>query len=157
MRPILIDTNLLCLIVAGGVCPEAIGVHKRLRAFAIEDYRAIVAIGRRYTSVLTCPHVLAETSNLLAQTNDRQRAILLAGLADWIGRLDESGLASGAAVARPEYRRLGLTDAVLVLLALNGATLLTVDLPLYLAATAAGCAAINYNYVRDGVLDIRDV
>src|SRR5580693_521311 len=52
-----------------------------------------------------------------------------------ISNADERVIESRVAVQRPEYIRLGLTDAVLLELArCCGATLLTIDLNLYLAA-----------------------
>jgi hypothetical protein len=52
-------------------------------------------------------------------------------------------------VRRTEYRRLGLADAALLCVADSGATILTDDVDLYLAAVRAGLKAINYNHIRE--------
>ena len=66
-----------------------------------------------------------------------------------IQHADERFVASRIAFERDEYRRLGLTDSVLLAMATSGGTILTADAPLYIAAVAAGLPAINYNHVRE--------
>jgi hypothetical protein len=56
---------------------------------------------------------------------------------------------------RDEFIRLGLTDSVLLELGRSGATLLTVDLDLYLAALDAGLNVINYNHLKENRPDFR--
>jgi hypothetical protein len=46
------------------------------------------------------------------------------------------------------YLRLGLTDSALFSTTTASTTLLTDDLPLYIAATKAGRAAINFTHLR---------
>jgi hypothetical protein len=66
-----------------------------------------------------------------------------------IARYPESRIASVQGAERPEYNRLGLTDAVLLTVSAEGATLLTDDLDLHLAALNAGLSSINFNELRD--------
>jgi hypothetical protein len=58
-------------------------------------------------------------------------------------------LESNVAAARPEFFRLGLTDAALLHLSIEQAVLLTADLHLYLAALKGGLKAQNFNHLRD--------
>jgi hypothetical protein len=146
---IFIDANLLCLIVAGTTFPQAIGRHKRLRAFTVSDFDAVYAIASGYSEVTSCPHVLAETSNLISQTNDAEAFKLKEGLKALLYGMHEMQLASIIAMERPEYLTLGLTDAVILALHETPASLLTVDLGLTLAAQRAGIAVVNYNWIRD--------
>jgi hypothetical protein len=71
----------------------------------------------------------------------------------WVA--EEHIIKSKVVVGRKEFIRLGLTDAVLLELAHTGATLLIVDLALYLAAWAFGLNAINYNHVREQRVDFQ--
>lgn len=152
MRPVLIDTNLLAVVVVGSVCPDLFEKHKRLRAYLPEDYTAISNLLSTFDSVLVCPHVLAETSNIIRLTNETHAGLFGQALLALSSLLDERHLTLTDAAARPEYGRLGLTDAVLLTLASQGACLLSDDLDLYLAAAYAGYDAINYSHVRDALL-----
>ena len=77
MRRILVDANILCLLVAGYCAPSAIGRHKRLRAYGIDDFKRVSQLMAPFDKVVTCPHILTETSNLLAQTNEFEKQELL--------------------------------------------------------------------------------
>ena len=149
MSRIFIDANLLCLVVAGMFAPRAVGRHKRLRAYSIQDFDAVDRILSDHSEVASCAHVLAETSNLISQTNGDEAQILKSGLRSLVRGMRELPMASLAAMERPEYLRLGLTDAVLLALQQSPANLLTVDLGLTLAAQRAGFHVVNYNWMRD--------
>lgn len=98
--------------------------------------------------LLFCPNVLTETSNLIRHAPepiDREIAGTLSALAT---SSDETWISSPHAMQHSEYRRLGLTDAVLLTLAAKGGALLTLDLDLYLAAARAGHEVINFNHLR---------
>ncbi len=70
-------------------------------------------------------------------------------LADLASKFAERWIPSIVATTRPEFRRLGLTDAVLLCLAESGSPLLTKDSSLYRAAIDAGYAATNFNHLID--------
>jgi hypothetical protein len=146
---VFVDANLLCLIVAGTVVPEAIGRHKRLRAFTAFDFDAVYAIVSDHSEVASCPHVLTETSNLISQTHETEAVKLKEGLRQLLCGMHEIQVASILAMERPEYLALGLTDAVILALQKKPANLLTVDLGLTLAAQRAGFDVVNYNWLRD--------
>ncbi|CDO35842.1 PIN domain-containing protein [Novosphingobium sp. KN65.2] len=149
MSRILIDANLLCLIVAGFSAPKAIGRHKRLKAYGVEDFERVRELITPFDKVITCPHILTETSNLLANTNDVEKRDLLEGLKVLLQNMEEVRPPSLLACDHQAYHRLGLTDAVLLSMELSGAPLLTADLDLMLAASKEGRKAINYNWYRD--------
>lgn len=149
MNRLFIDANLLCLVVAGLFAPSAIGRHKRLKAFTLGDFNRVQDLASKFAAVVTCPHVLTETSNLLSQTNDDEKEILLFGLKSILNNIEEINIPANEASDRSEYKRLGLTDAVLLTLNQAKSALLTTDLALTLAAQNAGNEAINFNWVRD--------
>lgn len=150
MNRILVDANLLCVIVAGFHVPNALGRHKRLQAYSVQDFDLICRIIEPFEKVLTCPHILTETSNLLCNTNENEKFRLLEGLKLIIQEMEEIQLDSLFACNNSAYHRLGLTDAVLLTMEISGAPLVTADLGLALAAEGQGRKAINYNHYRDG-------
>ncbi len=149
MHRVFVDSNLLVLLVAGHTDPAIIHRHKRLRTFGPEDFERLceMLIGSR---VLVTPNTLTEASNLLAQHRDPDRTKLLATLATLIRETREIVIASTDAVGHSSFRRLGLTDAGLLSLVSSTRPIITVDLDLYLAATAAdSSSAVNYRHIQE--------
>jgi len=103
----------------------------------------------RFSDMILVPHVLAEASNLIRLgVKEPLLARFAARLAAIIMAAGEPGVSSRLAVERPEYLRLGLTDAVLLMLAASGGCLLTADVGLYVAALDAGYAAENFSHIQ---------
>lgn len=148
-KRLLLDTNLLVLLVVGVISPTCIARHRRLREYSIDDFLLLGSIVARAKQLLTTPNILSETSNLSSQIAEPWRSRIASGLARLIERHEEIYLASTVATTRSEFVRLGLTDSVTLALCEN-ASLLTVDLELYLAASRAGHDAQNFNHLRDG-------
>ena len=153
--PILLDTNVLVLVAVGLTNIEYIPKHKRLQAFDEQDFRIVSSLIEQSSGVVFCPNILTETSNLVRYIGDPMRSEIAATLASMTRRTEERFVASSDAMNRPEYNRLGLADAVLLTLAETGATVLTDDLGLYIAATTKGLNAINYNHFRELRTDFR--
>ena len=149
MPNLLIDTNLLLLLVVGSTDRSYVSRHKRLQAYSLEDYDKVMSIVSGYSGLVTCPNVWTETSNLVRYAPEPIRSRSSETLKTLIGRSTETYVESRRAATRREYSQLGLTDAVLLVLAESGSTLLTDDLDVYLAAGKAGHTAINYNHLRD--------
>jgi hypothetical protein len=151
MAPLLIDTNLLCLLLVGNVGTDRIAKHKRLAKYDVIDYDRVRSIALRSGQLVLCPHVLAETSNISRQTPEPLRSLIGAALQDIANASLELQIPARTAATAPEYLRLGLTDAVLLELGKFGRTLLSDDFDLCHAAAARGYSVINYNYLRDGM------
>lgn len=154
MSTVIVDANLLCLIVAGTFAPDAIGRHKRLRAYQLSDFHKVMEITEHFSSAVTCPNILTETSNLLSNTNDYERALLLSGLQTLVDETVEVHTPSSTACQSHFYLRLGLTDAVLLTAQIDNSTIFTVDLGLVLAAQEIGRRVVNYNWVRDEIINL---
>jgi hypothetical protein len=150
-RGLLVDANILVLYLVGSLDPGLIGRHKRLDKFTIEDFRLLEELLSPLPSIVTTPNVLTEVSNLVVQiggpTKEKLR-ILLAALLQR-GVFQEHAVESVEASRVEEFRRIGLTDAGIVLMARRGWAVLTDDLPLYLALQAHGVEAINFNHLRE--------
>jgi hypothetical protein len=145
---LLIDTNLSVLLVVGLVDEAYIAKYKRLRPYDVEDFRWIKDQASAADELVTVPNVLTETSNLLRYVDDPIKSEVMSFFGGMLRNLTERYVPSKEAADRQEFVRLGLTDAVLLRLGETGASLLTADLDLFLAAQAAGFEAVNYNHVR---------
>jgi predicted nucleic acid-binding protein len=146
-RILMLDTSLSVLFVVGTTKPSYISKHKRLNAFDEIDYKLLCDIIEKCEGIIFTPNVLSETSNLLRRIGEPIKTELMTVFRNIIDSADERTIESKIAAARMEYLRLGLTDAVLLELANSGASLLTVDLDLYIAALSAGYSAANYNHM----------
>lgn len=144
-----LDTNLAVLLAVGTANPDYIAKHKRLRIYDKTAFLLLDELLGAAEGILWCPHVLAETSNLARYVNDPIRIEVAQALAILISRYPEASVVSAEASRHVAYRRLGLTDSVMLTLASTGATLLTDDLDLHVAALSAGHSTINFNEFRD--------
>ncbi len=144
-----IDANLLLLLVVGSEGRELIAKHRRLRQFTIGDYDILANEIARTDRVFVTPNTLTETSNLLAQHADPEKSRLFDRFRFLIEESDEIVVASADASRNGWFTRLGLPDAVLLEKATPDTPLITVDLDLYLAASANGAGnAVNFNHLR---------
>ena len=146
---IFIDTNLLLLLVVGSTDKAIIAKHKRLKEFAAEDYEILLELLDLFRQVLVTPHTLAETSNLLAQHGNPERALLFKQLRFLIHECEEVTVAGVDASNNSAFEQLGLTDAALLEVVAPETPLLTVDGGLYREALAKGAdAAVNFTGFR---------
>lgn len=156
---VLLDANLLCLLVVGSSRLSSVLDHPRLRAFDVSDYRALIQILDRFGDLVLSPHVIAETSNLIAyRQSEAQRVALRRSLARVITVADEQSRAAKLTTADAGYERLGVTDAILLLLAdAEEVLLVSDDLGLCLEAARRGLRVVNYNNLRDGALRLDQI
>ena len=152
MRPAgyFIDANLLVLLIVGRVGEEFISKHSRLQQFVVEDYRILRNLLDLVEQVFVTPNTLTETSNLLAQHGEPERSRFFNQLRATIQDSKEIQVVSKVASQNREFRRLGLTDAVLLEVATVETPLLTVDLDLYLAALTKDLdTAVNFRHIQN--------
>ena len=149
-RPaVFIDSSLLVLLVVGRVGLSLITKHRRLRDYTHEDYDVLASWLGLVDRVLVIPNVLTETSNLLSQHADPERARFFKMLRFLIQETEEIMVASVEASGNDVFERLGLTDAALLQVITREAPLMTVDFDLYIAAQKKEPgAAINFNHLR---------
>ena len=144
-----IDANLLVLLVVGSVGRDLIARHRRLQNFVAEDFDRLRQLIRRVDRVFVTPNTLTETSNLLAQHGEPERSRFFRRLRSTIERSDEIVVASRTAAGNSAFSRLGLTDAALLEAVTPDTPLVTVDLDLYLAATAIDPnTAVNFTHLQ---------
>ena len=145
-----IDANLLLLLIVGSVGRDLISKHRRLRRFTVEDFDRLINLLDRVEQVFVTPNTLTETSNLLGQHADPERSRFFDRLKFIIQESKEIVVASTVASHNNAFKRLGLTDAVLLEVATAETPLVTVDLDLYLEALAKGQdTAVNFTHLQD--------
>jgi hypothetical protein len=150
---VLLDTNLLVLLIVGSTSEAHIPKHKRTRSYDVQSFRLLrETLLRNFAQVVTTPHVLAETSALIRQCAEPLRSDVTKLLGGWVSESREQHLPAAEVVQRPEYIRIGLTDAALVAQVSKEMVLLTDDLEVYLEATRAGIPAENFTHLREAYL-----
>ena len=107
-RPVVLDSNLAALLVVGISDSTLIGRHRRLRSYDPTDFDLLTRVLSIADGLIWCPHVLAETSNLIRYLSEPAKSAVTLTLGTVIDSGDERGVASNAAVRRSEFRRLGL-------------------------------------------------
>ena len=145
-----IDANLLLLLIVGSVGRDLITKHRRLKNFTVEDFDSLINLLHPVEKVFVTPNTLTETSNLLAQHRDPERSHFFDKLKFIIQESKEIVVASTVASRNNAFKQLGLTDAALLELATAETPLVTVDLALYLEASAKGQdTAVNFTHLQN--------
>ncbi|MDE0717476.1 MAG: hypothetical protein OXH64_06005 [Rhodospirillaceae bacterium] len=144
-----IDANLLVHLELGTTGKDLIAKHRRLRTFEIADYERLVRLINETDRVLVTPNILTEASNLLAQHAEPERSHIFDTLRTLIREAEETVVTSRVAADNSAFNRLGLTDAALLEVVSKANPLITVDLDLYLAASAKESeAAFNFRHYQ---------
>jgi len=147
---ILLDSTVFILLLVGSASRTYIARHKALSSYTEEDYDLLVSYLQKADRLVVTPHVLTETSNLAKRIWSPAREAIYLALKEITETLREASEASTVAMKRPEFIRLGLTDAALLGVVSGGhVTLLTDDLDLYLAASDSGYKAVKFTHLRD--------
>lgn len=145
-----IDSNILVLLVVGMAGRTWIAPHKRLDRYSTRDFDDVVHFVLQARSVVLLPHVLAETSNLAtSDVGEISRGRILGVLANLIAKFGEHVVPSRTAIQENGYRWLGLTDAALLVAATAGATILSDDRNLQIAARRANLRVVTVDDLRE--------
>lgn len=148
LQPIMLDANVLTLFIVGQVSEDMVERCRRTRQYKIQDYHLLVSYVAPFTNLLVTPNIATEVSNLLGVLSGdhliRARKILY----NYIGTWTEVYVESNRAKVVPEYTRLGLTDAAILLIASHEMEVLTDDFDLYSALLKRGIKATNFTHIR---------
>lgn len=129
---LVLDAQLLVLLAVGATSRRLIEKHKNTHQFDEDDFDLLeILLGRQQVRLL--PNVVTEASNLLRQHRPPERDNVCRTLRHLVGIGHEVYIESAAACAQPDYAKLGLTDAAL-LLGASDHVLLTADARLYVSA-----------------------
>lgn len=146
---LLIDTNLLVMLAVGAVDLGQMLRFKRTKKYSVDDFNLLNDYAEEFTGVLVTPSVLTEVSNMVGQLNDPARTAVRVGLAALVPSWTEHYTRSEVVTRDPFFLRFGLTDSAIRIAAGVRATVITDDLPLYLALSKNGVSAENFNHLRE--------
>ena len=148
---VILDTMLLVLFVVGTASRSYIEKHRRLQSYTGFDFTLLIRKISAADRIVVTPNTLSEASNLISYIKDPARQHIYECFRTIIQapETEEQIIDSRLAAGRNEFTKLGLTDCVLLELALaKPHLLLTVDLSLYLSAARSGISAENFNHLR---------
>jgi hypothetical protein len=149
-QTVFVDTNLLVVLLVGGVDVDQVERFKRTRAYSRDDYALLAEFVGGFQRMLATPNVLSETSNLLGQLSEPLRRCALVALGTLTGVCAEVYHPSTELVLDPYFPVLGLSDTSIIHAVNADVTVVTDDLQLYLRLSALGIDVINFNHLRSG-------
>lgn len=153
-KGLLLDSNVLLLYIVGLTDKSQVGRFKRTAnsGFTAQDFNLLESFVLRFTQVVTLPYILAEVSNFV-DTGDKLGRMMLETLATQIGVFYEPSIRSMDVAPTKGFTQFGLTDAAIFLAAQNRYLVLTKDMPLWAFLYNSGVAAVNFNNLREYLLD----
>jgi hypothetical protein len=145
-QTLVLDANLIVLLVVGLADENAVPIHKRTRAYSVNDFRLLKRVISEYRELAALPNALSEASNLLEFEGAGLPEKLFGRFSQFISSTREIYVPIVEASRRSEFRRLGLTDAAILETARSDVHILSADVSLYLAAIKAGYSAANFTH-----------
>jgi hypothetical protein len=147
-RGILLDTNILLVLVVGRMDPDRIAKFKNTHTFTKKDYLFLEEFLKHFALIAVTPHVLTEVSNLAAQLGQPAKGACFASFVGDIKTFHEGTETAKVICVSPLFKRLGITDAGIALIAAERFLVLTDDLNLYVELLKSNVDAINFNHIR---------
>jgi hypothetical protein len=122
-----------------------------LRQFEQSDFEILQQLLKQGSGILLTPNTLTEASNLCAYIDDNAKPDVFEAFRKIIHNNSETYIRSSIASDHFHFKRLGLTDAVLLSNETPRLVILTTDAPLALAAQRAGKTAINFFHYKEAL------
>jgi hypothetical protein len=145
---LLIDTNLLLLYVVGAYDPGSIPRHKRTDKFVAADYGLLLNIYERFERVVTTPHILTETNNLVGQAPEHLKRGIMRVFSVVAARLSEAYTPARVLAEEESFVRFGIADCAVLHEARGKHLVLTDDFRLSQVLQHQGTDAINFKQLR---------
>jgi hypothetical protein len=145
---VLVDSNLLLLYLVGHCDLRIIPRNKKTARYTIPDFGLLTGLIETFKVVLTTPNIITEVSNLATSLSENERPSFFDVMRQRVTALEERYCPSIEAFTDPQYRRLGITDAVLLKLCPR-VLVLTDDFPLYAVISKRGHDVINFTQIRE--------
>jgi rRNA-processing protein FCF1 len=152
-KRVLLDSNLLLVLLAGKLDSRLFGSFKRISTYSLEDYELLERLLRRFSILITTPHILAEVSNLANSLSEQWREDWLRSMAALLSchnckpLIDECWTPAKQLVVNPEFLAFGLTDAALAQLS-NQALIVTDDFRLSGILRQRKVSILNFRDLR---------
>jgi hypothetical protein len=142
-----LDTNILLLWLVAETDSSLLQTFKRVQIFDEQDIPLLQDILRPFSTLVTTPHVLAETSNFIQQAPSHRRSDLAETLRRYVDNYNERYEAARSLSTRAEFMWLGLSDTGLSSLSTE-LTIVTADTRLTGEIESLGGSVINFNRAR---------
>ena len=147
-RGLLLDANLLLLYLVGELEVGLVPRFKRTRAFTAEDFLLLKGVVEFFSILVTTPGILTEVSNLAGHLEGERRIAFRALFEQKIHVLKEDHIAATDAARTAAFKRLGLTDAAIILACKDKYLALSADFPLTRFMEDNFLDVINFNHLR---------
>jgi len=147
-RDVLMDTNVLLMYVIGTLDPKLIPTFKRTKIFTVEDYAILCRFLGHFRSIVTTPNILTEVSNLAGQIGEPRRTQVFQIFAQAVKVIPERYVHSTTTTENPTFVRFGLTDSVIMRIAVEEVLVLTDDFKLSQHLERSILAVLNFNHLR---------
>ncbi len=143
------DTNLLLLFFVGDYNRGLVERFRRTRdRFVSADYDTLAGLLLAFRQIVTTPHILTETSNLMGQLTGHARDECFSRLAAVVPKMRETYVPSEDLVQRPPFIKFGITDTSIIEVAAKPYLVLTDDFPLANYLQSRGLDVLNFNNIR---------
>lgn len=149
LKGVLIDTNLLLLLLIGGLDKKLITTFKRLNAYQISDYELLTRLIDGFSKIITTPHILTEVCNLTNGLYGKTLSDFFDFFKNSIVLIEEIYEKSNDIVNCPGFNSYGLADTAILNLANNNFLVITDDLKFANFACSQSADVINFNHIRE--------
>lgn len=149
-KEVVVDANVFILLLVGLTNKNYIKKVKSTKIFTANDYLTLQNLLKKFEKIITTPNILTEVSNLSGQ-KEKFRKDLFTNFNKLVGSsyLKEEFVDSAEASEDKAFKRLGLTDSVIIKLIENQSGVITKDLILYLELENRGLTVLNFNYLME--------
>lgn len=124
-KGILVDTNLLLLMLIGGVSRSYITQFKRTQLYSPEDYDLLIKVLDKFACVVVTPNLLTEVSNLSNGLSGPRLKQFYEVFAKALSVMQEKYIESVDLTSYPGFYAYGLADAGIVAAAKENYLVLT--------------------------------
>ena len=148
-KGILLDTNLLLVLLIGGVDRQRVGKFKRTADFGEDTFDVLVEFLQAFEKKVTTPHVLTEVSNLASSLYGDDRKLFFHAFRTFVMNSQEVSIPSAEAVIDENLAAFGLTDTIILSEAAGKYLLITTDLALKSMFESTGGDALGIGYLLE--------
>jgi hypothetical protein len=147
-KGVLLDTPLLLLLFMGRCDRAHIPRWKKTNSFTCEDYDTLVHLLKPFQKIVTIPNILTEVSNHAGMLMEKHKSDYFLEFEKELTTLDEQYVKSLDISRTKGFRKFGITDAGIALLARDSYLVITTDFALAQYLPTVGVEALNFNHVR---------
>ena len=128
-KGLFVDTNLILLYLIGKINKNFIGTFSRTKVYTVTDYENVKNIIEQHfqQKLITTPNVLTEVNSLANKLTGDYKAIFTQLFSNFLNQMDEIYQESKYITSVNEFKKFGLTDAVIIKVVKNHSLLFLTD------------------------------